>query len=308
MKKSLTQQFHYKSNRLQQLRGFCYAAQFGNISRAAEHMGLTHASVSLQIKALEDELSVQLFTRNGPRITLTDEGAKLLELALPHVEGIDALHTTFNQELVAQERTELHIAANSTTLNFMLPDILSTYANAHPHIFTTIHYAEHDDALKKLSNGKVEIAMLPKREHKPFPASVEFIPTHHFTPSLITRPDHPLAGRRTLSVAEISRYELTLPAEDLRVIPNLYEIFPRHNINKKLRVNFVGWETTRKYIEAGLVISISSDVIIGKNDTLVATSLAHLFPRVSYGFVVSKRKKLPQKITALIDTARLTPL
>ncbi|HVT29672.1 MAG TPA: LysR family transcriptional regulator, partial [Lacipirellulaceae bacterium] len=43
----------YKQNRLQQLRGFCYAARAKSISKAAEKMALSQPSVSLQIKALE---------------------------------------------------------------------------------------------------------------------------------------------------------------------------------------------------------------------------------------------------------------
>ncbi len=302
--KDLNQQFHYKSNRLQQLRGFCYAAQFGNISRAAEHMGLTHSSVSLQIKALEDDLDVRLFTRNGPQIALTREGEMLLDLALPHVDGIRDIHTQFHRELKQARSTELRIAANSTTLNFVLPELVKAYLAQHPDIFITIHYAEHEEAMKKLQRKEVDFALLPRREHKPFPKYVDYLPLFYYAPALITRPDHPLAGRKKLTVAEISKYELTLPAEDLRVLPNLYDIFPKHQIQKKLRVNFVNWETTRKYIEAGLVISISSDVIISAQDTLMATPLSHLFPMVDYGFVTLKTRDLPGKVTRFIDTAK----
>lgn len=298
------QNFHYKSNRLQQLRGFCYAAQFGNISRAATHMGLTHSAVSLQIKSLEDDLGIQLFARNGPQIDLTEEGLRLLKMALPLVDGIESLPHQFKKELEITQRTELRIAANSTTLNFVLPPIAVEHLAAHPGIYLSIHYAEHLEAMEKLLKGEVDVALLPKREHLPFPKECEYLPMFYYTPSLITRPDHPLAGRKKLTVQEISRYELTLPAEELRVIPNLYDIFPKHNISKKLRINFVNWETTRKYIEAGLVISISSDVIIGKDDALVATPLSHLFPIADYGFVFRRGKHLPEKVLHLIDTAK----
>jgi len=82
---------YYKHNRLQQLRGFCYAAQTGSISKAAERMYLSQPSVSLQIQALERELSVVLFERRGPKIKLTPEGQVLYELALPLVEGLETL-------------------------------------------------------------------------------------------------------------------------------------------------------------------------------------------------------------------------
>src|SRR3972149_5537398 len=79
----------YKQNRLQQLRGFCYAARKKSISKAAEKMLLSQPSVSLQIKALEQELGTQLFERRGPRIELTHDGHRLLELAGPLVDAID---------------------------------------------------------------------------------------------------------------------------------------------------------------------------------------------------------------------------
>lgn len=297
------QQFFYKSNRLQQLRGFCLAAQFGNITKAARQMGLTTSTVSIQIKSLEDELEISLFERNGPQISLTDQGKALYETALPHVEAIQNIYAKFHEKTHTQKRTELHIAANSTTLNFILPPLLKRYLKAHQDIYVTIHYAEHHEAMEKLERGEVDLAALPKREHWPFPSKFEYTPVYDFVPCLITRADHPLAGRKMLSVEEISKYELTLPAEELRVIPNLYEIFPANNINKKLRINFRNWETTRKYIEEGLVISISSDVILAKNDTLVGTPLSHLFSDVSYGFV-TRKTKLPEKVTRLIEMAK----
>src|SRR6476661_10546310 len=85
----------YKQNRLQQLRGFCYAARAKSISKAAEKMSLSQPSVSLQIKALESELGAKLFERRGPRIELTHDGQRLFELARPLVEAIDGLEDSF---------------------------------------------------------------------------------------------------------------------------------------------------------------------------------------------------------------------
>ncbi len=72
---------YYKQNRVQQLRGFCYAAQAGSVSKAAERLFLSQPSVSLQIQALERELKVTLFERRGPKITLTPDGKTLYDLA-----------------------------------------------------------------------------------------------------------------------------------------------------------------------------------------------------------------------------------
>ena len=78
---------YYKQNRLKQLRAFCYAAQAGSISKAAETLYLSQPSVSLQIQALERELNTTLFERRGPNIRLTPEGAILPALSLRRAAG-----------------------------------------------------------------------------------------------------------------------------------------------------------------------------------------------------------------------------
>ena len=63
--------YRYKQNRFQQLRGFCYAAGTGSVSKAAQRMSLSQPAVSQQIQTLESELGVKLFVRRGSRIELT---------------------------------------------------------------------------------------------------------------------------------------------------------------------------------------------------------------------------------------------
>lgn len=56
------------------LRAFEAAARHQNFSRAAEEIHVTHGAISHQVRALEEELGVQLFVRNGKRIAITAEG------------------------------------------------------------------------------------------------------------------------------------------------------------------------------------------------------------------------------------------
>ena len=78
--------FYYKGNRLKQLRAFVYTTRLGTLSRAAEALFLSQPSVSLQLKALERELGTHLLERTRRRITLTDAGEALYELARPLVD------------------------------------------------------------------------------------------------------------------------------------------------------------------------------------------------------------------------------
>jgi DNA-binding transcriptional LysR family regulator len=73
--------------RLKQLRAFVHAAQTESISTAAERLQLSQPSISIQIKALEEELKSTLFERRGPKIKITPAGKILYELALPPGRG-----------------------------------------------------------------------------------------------------------------------------------------------------------------------------------------------------------------------------
>lgn len=58
------------------LRAFEAAARHENFSRAADEIHVTHGAISHQVRALEEELGVALFTRHGKRIAITAEGER----------------------------------------------------------------------------------------------------------------------------------------------------------------------------------------------------------------------------------------
>lgn len=91
---------------LTQLRAFVTVAREGNLTRAAERLHLTQPAVSLQIKALQTALNLQLFIRTPTGMMLTDDGAKLLPYAdrvmasvAEFRQGADSLHSTLSGTL-----------------------------------------------------------------------------------------------------------------------------------------------------------------------------------------------------------------
>src|SRR5436190_5359117 len=59
---------------LSSLRPFEAAARLESFSRAADELHLTHGAISRQVRALEDHVGAQLFTRHGKRVALTASG------------------------------------------------------------------------------------------------------------------------------------------------------------------------------------------------------------------------------------------
>ncbi|MBL8793513.1 MAG: LysR family transcriptional regulator, partial [Planctomycetia bacterium] len=87
--------YKYKDIQLPQLRSFCLAAAEGNFTAAAAVLGLSVSAVWQQVRALERELGVALLRRQGRSVEVTPQGRLLLELAQPHVSGLDSLARLF---------------------------------------------------------------------------------------------------------------------------------------------------------------------------------------------------------------------
>ncbi len=87
----MLKQFYYKKNRLQQLRGFCCAAQVNSISKAAKMMNLNQSTITLQIQSLERDMKAKLFIRNSKGLKLTEDGDLLYKLALEHLNAIEGI-------------------------------------------------------------------------------------------------------------------------------------------------------------------------------------------------------------------------
>lgn len=115
------------------LRVFRTVADKLNFRQAAESLYLSQPAITLQIKALEDELGVKLFDRSGNRIALTEAGKTLLA----HARRIAALTMAAQAEigkLKGEERGELSIGASTTIAQYVLPRLLGDFTKTNPAI------------------------------------------------------------------------------------------------------------------------------------------------------------------------------
>jgi DNA-binding transcriptional LysR family regulator len=291
----------YKQNRLQQLRGFCYAARTRSISKAAEKMNLSQPSVSLQIKALEDELGTSLFTRRGPRIELTHDGQRLLELARPLVEAIDGLDESFASLRESPERGSVNIAAGGSTIQYLLPPFVAKYTHAHPQVDVRLHNVTGKAGLALLRDAEVDFAVGPMLET---PSDIEFHPLVTYEPMLITRRDHPLASQSRVTLKDIARYPLILPPKEQSTYRVVEMVFAEHSIEHDVKLEVGGYDVIKKYVELGLGISIVMSHCLTGADHLHSVSVGRWFPKRTYGLVLKKGRTLSPAAQRFVDMVR----
>ena len=106
------------------------AAQL-SFRKAAEELFLTQPAVTFQIKALEEDIGVQLFDRSGQRIALTPAGEQLLAAA----RSSHALLDQAAQQLASldgQLAGELVLGVSTTISQYLLPRLVRSFLHLHP--------------------------------------------------------------------------------------------------------------------------------------------------------------------------------
>ncbi len=302
-KKSATQRFYYKGDRLKPLRAFCQAARLGSVSRAAEALFLSQPAVTLQLQALERDIGSRLFERIGRRLSLTREGAVLYELARPLVDGLDGLEGEFRSRLKGLAGGELHVAAGSSTILYLLPPLVQAFKNAHPDIQLVLHNVTGQDGLGLLRSDAVDLAVGSMLE---VPSDISYAPVYSFDPMLIMAKGHPLAAKNPLRLEDLSPHGLILPPKRLTTWRLVDLVFQQRRVPYTVALEVGGWEVIKQYVAMGLGISIVTGICLTEADRnkLEARNLREYFPPRSYGVVVRKGKFLSPQARAFADLVK----
>lgn len=194
--------------KLQQLR---YAVEVYrqnlNISDAAEALFTSQPGISKQIRMLEDELGVPLFTRHGKRIVaVTAPGRIVLDTAeriLREVQKIKRIGTEFAD----QEIGSLTIATTHTQARYVLPRVIKSFAAQYPSVQLNILPASSKALIQLVLNGEVDFAIGAEMiaEHP----ELHKLSCFAWNRSIIVPDAHPLLSlNRPLQLTDISAYPL----------------------------------------------------------------------------------------------------
>jgi len=277
--KKVLKQIHYKQNRLQQLRGFCHVVQTGSISKAAERMYLSQPSVSLQIQALERELKVTLFERNGPSLKLTPEGETLYELARPLVDGMDNLYETFVETYALSDAGTIKIAVNPSIMHYIINHPLKSFIREFANVKVEVELMKWEEAVDALKNDEIDVAITGLPEEKPY---ICYEPFFSADTVLITPKAHPLAALENPSLADISAYPLVVA----KGFSMLSYVFKQHNLDYSIKAEVSSLELVKHFVASGLGVAILSSACVGVSDMIEVKDLSMYFPYREYGVLL----------------------
>ncbi|MGW6935692.1 LysR family transcriptional regulator [Lentzea sp. NPDC054927] len=178
------------------LRYFAAIAQEGNLTRAAHRLFVSQPSLTKQLKHLESQLGVRLFTRSSTGMTLTDAGHALAARVPPVLAGWD----TAVSETRGAARV-LRVGFLASAANDATQDILAAFGKLRPGWRVDLRQAPWSDPTAGLAAAEVPVALL----RLPFPGEESFGVRMLFSePRCVALPSvHPLAGRDEIAFPEL---------------------------------------------------------------------------------------------------------
>src|SRR5919199_609436 len=192
---------------IRQLRAFLAIADARTFTAAARRIHYTQAALSMQIKQLEKEVGIPLFTRMPRRVVLTEAGERLHERAHLIMREHDAALAEL-AELAGAERGRLRLGSASGMVSAdSLPAILKKLKKAHTHAEVSVTSGTSEELVKKILAGEIDAAFVS------LPVQARNVETELLSQDqlvAIASPRHALAGQRVVSAFALAGEKLIL--------------------------------------------------------------------------------------------------
>ena len=191
---------------LRRLEVFAKVAELGSFSRAAEALYLTQPTVSEHVRALEDELGLQLLDRLGRGAMPTRAG----ELLLGYAQRILGLAREAQQALdhfQGRMSGELVIGGSTIPGEYVLPGLLGVFKTKYPQISVSLLIGDSRQVSEWVEQGRVEVGVVGARPASRALVARELMPDELV---LVVPAGHPWAARKAISVDDLRREPLVV--------------------------------------------------------------------------------------------------
>lgn len=267
--------------KLQQLKYLLAIVDNGlNITAAAERLYTSQPGVSKQLKLLEEELGLQLFTRKGKSLGgITAAGQQVIErarLIMSEVDNIRSLASDFYHE----EEGTMSIATTHTQARYVLPDVIREFRNRFPKVNLNLHQGTSEQIADMVSANEIDFA-IATGSHDLF-SDLLLIPSYHWDRKIVVPADHPLAKlERKPTLKDLAEHPLVTYVFSFGGQSSLKRAFADQGLEPDVVFTARDADVIKTYVRMGLGVGIVAGMAEDPDDQkdLLALDAEGLFPR-----------------------------
>ncbi len=231
-------------SQLQQFHGVC---TFGSVTKAAESLHISQPSISNSIKELETEFKVNLFYREGRKMTLTREGEFCLERVSQVLAGVRRLSE--QMEDLANNKNSFRIGVPPMTGTIVFHKMYCAFTKAYPDITMRITETGSVYSRKLLEDDSLDIAMAAICE-EPDPW-FQFMRLFESKLMFCVCPNHPLANAKEIDLPTLEKEPIILFREDSVPAQTVLRSYQKIGISPNVLMYFNQLSMIQQFIAGG---------------------------------------------------------
>ena len=256
---------------LRQLKYFVEVARLGSFSMASKALFITQSTISQQIQKLEEELGVELLSRDTRHVVLSDYGEQFYPCAVQVLEearaGVERI-----RDVNALKIGTLSIGA---TYSFgpLLKRTVQDFYKQFPNIRLNLIITSKEELRQKLLDRALDLLLTYKS-----PLGDDRIESHLLFQSrlcLIGRIDELKGVGKEVSVRDLARFPLALPSRGLQARDTLEDVLFAQNVNLDIRLEINSVRTLLDLVANTPLVTILSEESIQQVQGFEAVPIAH---------------------------------
>lgn len=236
------------------LKHFEVIRRCGSIREAARRLHISSSALNRQILQLEGTLGFPLFDRlpGGLRLTPAGEivarhGTSMLQDEQRMIAELDALRGV--------RRGSVSIATVESLTSVFIPAVLERMLGRHPNVRMSVRISGSADAAAAVANGDVDVAIAFVRQRSD---QIRQLAAGRFRLGAIVPPDHPLAGRKSLTLAECAQHPLVLPSPELSLHDDLRSLMDDQMAARNVVLQTGSFELLRGLAMRGIALAFAN--------------------------------------------------
>lgn len=264
--------------KLQQLRYIWEVAQHDlNVSTTAERLFTSQPGISKQIKLLEEELGIPIFSRSGKHLTeITPAGRQIIELAGQILSKVRDIRN-IAQDYRDQKRGSLSIATTHTQARYALPPVVREFMRRYPGIKLNMHQGTPMQIAEMASRGLVDLAIAT--EAMELFENLVMLPCYEWNRAALVPQEHPLTQIAPLTLEQLAEYPIVTYVFGFTGRSQLDQAFERAGLKPRVALTAVDADVIKTYVRLGLGVGIVAKMAYDRHADadLVAIDASHLF-------------------------------
>ena len=273
--------------RFSQLRYFVAACRCGSLTKAAAEFQISQPALSKAVKALEEELEVELFRRVGKKLVLTEAGQAFWEKAEPLLTHADRIAR--NMQNLGGKRNVVNIATMSPIGAYVVDGPVREFRKARPELKISVRETVKTEVLEEIKKERADVGILIVNRISREDFSV--LPFARSRVVYCMRPKHPLAGRERLSFAELAPYPMILEQHDRKNMPAVEREMRRQGLSPRIILRTQQHNTAFQVLDGDTGYFVMRE-LAGMQDGVCTAELVESLADLEIGLVWKKGKRL----------------